>query len=99
MAVQDILKAFENSKKFQINEIYQRTEICNFLETIPNSGIQNPTALTYNQWNCGMPFICPLFYLIGRGKYKYLGQGFPFTGDCYQVPRNGGQLKSTTKNS
>ena len=87
MAAREILDAFAKSARFKINNEYNRKEIQEFMCTIPNAGLQNPTALTYNQWNCGMTFICPLFEIINKGSYRYLGAGSNYTGDCFNITR------------
>jgi hypothetical protein len=87
MAAREILDAFAKSARFKINNEYNRKEIQEFMRTIPNAGLQNPTALTYNQWNCGMTFICPLFEIINWGTYLYLGAGYNYTGDCYNIKK------------
>jgi hypothetical protein len=90
MAEKEILEAFKGSKSFKMNNVYDRNTIRDFMLKIPNAGLQNPTALTYNQWNCGMTFICPLFEKIGRGKYLYIGSEAEYTGSCFHIRQVGG---------
>lgn len=83
MSIIEIKTAFKISNIFKKGKSYSNSEIKDFLHGIDNAGHDNPTALTYNQWNCGMPFICPLFEKVARGTYKYLGPDYPYTGDVY----------------
>jgi hypothetical protein len=80
-----IIQLFEN--RFTVNEIYPRQDILTFLESITFS-IKNPVALTYNQWNIGMPFIMPLFVKDGS-KFTYLGFHASYSGETYHSPRGG----------
>lgn len=84
MAYDDIISYFKNAEKkkdFEDGGVYKRDYIVNHLRKIERSGVYNPTALTYNQWNCGMSFICPLFEIVSRGRYKYLGINADYDGE------------------
>lgn len=84
MACKQIIEYFkkaEKKKDFEVGEFYKRNYIENHLRKIERSGVYNPTALTYNQWNCGMSFICPLFEIVSRGRYKYLGINADYDGE------------------
>jgi hypothetical protein len=80
-----IIQLFDN--RFTLNAIYHRRDILTFLESITFS-IANPVALTYNQWNIGMPFIMPLFVKDGS-KFTYLGTHAKYSGETYHAPRGG----------
>lgn len=99
MSIIEIKTAFKNSNRFKKGESYSNSEIKDFLDGIDKAGHENPTALTYNQWNCGMPFICPLFEKVDRSTYKYLGPDYPYTGDVlHDFKRKESQIIGTWLN-
>ena len=90
--ISEYIKKAEKNGKFKIDEVYDREYIKEHLLSIPRGGHDNPTALTYNQWNCGMTFICPLFEKIeDTNNYKYLGLNANYSGDVIHKRRGGGQ--------
>ncbi len=46
-----------------------------------------PSDLCYNRINKGIAFDKHLFERIGSGKFKFLGERFPFTGDVSHQPK------------
>lgn len=64
-------------KELEFNKSYSRTELDDFMEVKLDYNY-NVTALTYNRWNKGMGYICPLFEHTDRGTYRYLSLNFPY---------------------
>ena len=55
-----------------------------------------PSDYCYNITNKGIDFSDSsrrLFEWLGKGKYKYLGQNYPYTGDVTRTNRNGKTTK------
>jgi len=47
-----------------------------------------PSDFCYNRTNAGIPLVnTPMFVLEGRGLYKFVGTGYPFTGPMVHKPR------------
>lgn len=72
--------------KLELNKIYTRSE----LELLMDEVLQyhyNITALTYNRWNKGMTYLCPILEHIDRAKYRYLGSNYPYSGSVYHYPQ------------
>lgn len=80
----NIQVAFRDSFQFIIGNKYTSSYIKKFLKTIKNAGHDNPTALTYNRWNIGMNFICPLFEYTYKKNYVYLGLNANYSGVVYR---------------
>lgn len=73
-------------KTLELNKTYLRTD----LEEIMRREMDyyyNVTALTYNRWNRGMTFVCPLFEHVDRGVYRYLGPNYPYNGILSHFPQ------------
>ena len=92
-------------KELEFNKSYSRTELYDFMEAKLDYNY-NVTALTYNRWNKGMGYICPLFEHTDRGTYRYLGPNFLYNGPLSHFPQgqfeeyvigrwNDGRLKFT----
>ena len=73
-------------KELEFNKVYTRSE----LEEVMDKKMDyyyNVTALTYNRWNKGMGFVCPLFEHMDRGTYRYLGSDYPYNGILSHFPQ------------
>jgi hypothetical protein len=81
------------SRQFNQGEVYSHEELRYFLEEQPDAVLKNVTAYTYNRWNKGMPEINPLLEWVDRGKYKYLGSNFPFSGMVIHSPQGSRSYK------
>ncbi len=66
-------------RELEFNKSYSRTELGDLMEGKLDYNY-NVTALTYNRWNKGMGYTCPLFEHTDRGTYRYLGPDFPYNG-------------------
>lgn len=73
-------------KNLEFNKYYSRTEIEDLMDKQMDY-YYNVTALTYNRWNKGMSFICPLFEHTDRGTYRYVGSEFPYNGPLSHFPQ------------
>ena len=87
------IKAFDG--KFKKGVEYARAQIDNDLEELRSAGlplgVQNVTAYSYNRWNCGMDRPRNLFERSGRGRYKYLGANYPYSGETVHHPQGGAE--------
>jgi hypothetical protein len=58
-----------------------------------NAGSVTPSDYCYNNWNLSHEktgFTQHLFERFGHGKYRYLGENYPYTGLIYHRPKQGG---------
>lgn len=74
--------------KGDFGQIVTGTEIKNGLKlkygTKPGSVI--PSDYCYNRINDGIRFNKHIFQYIGRNRYKYLGEKYPYTGKIFHKP-------------
>jgi len=73
-------------KELEFNKLYSRTEIEELMDKRMDY-YYNVTALTYNRWNKGMSYTCPLFEHTDRGTYRYLGSNYPYCGIVSHFPQ------------
>ena len=73
-------------RELEFNKSYSRTELGDLMEGKLDYNY-NVTALTYNRWNKGMGYTCPLFEHTDRGTYRYLGSDFPYNGPLSHFPQ------------
>lgn len=73
-------------RELEFNKSYSRTELGDLMEGKLDYNY-NVTALTYNRWNKGMGYTCPLFEHTDRGTYRYLGPDFPYNGPLSHFPQ------------
>jgi hypothetical protein len=85
-----IEEVYETFRNFQIGTVFSTSEIkvlvsSNFL-TNPSSII--PTDYCYNRFNSGIDFDehLKIFEYIERGKFRYLGKNYPYSGKVYHKP-------------
>jgi len=79
-----ITELFRNQLTF--DKVYSRNELEDMMVKELNY-YYNVTALTYNRWNKGMGYTCPLFEHVDRGTYRYLGPEFPYNGIVSHFPQ------------
>lgn len=72
--------------KLEFDKIYTRSELELLMDQVLDYHY-NITALTYNRWNRGMTYLCPILEHIGRAQYRYLGSDHPYTGKVYHYPQ------------
>ena len=73
-------------KNLELNKHYLRSDLEELMEREMDY-YYNVTALTYNRWNKGMGFVCPLFEHVDRGYYRYLGSNYPYNGVLNHFPQ------------
>lgn len=76
-------------KKFNVNEVYSHSELRLFLDNNKIFSIKNVAAYSYNRWNKGMSEIYPLLEWLNRGKYRYLGKNYNYSGIIIHHPQGG----------
>lgn len=79
-----LVELFRNN--LEVGSTYLRSDI----EELMDRGMDyyyNVTALTYNRWNKGMGFVCPLLEHTDRGTYRYLGPDYPYNGILSHFPQ------------
>ena len=72
--------------KLELNKIYSRGELEILMDQVLDYHY-NITTLTYNRWNKGMTYLCPILEHVDRAKYRYLGSNHPYTGKVYHYPQ------------
>jgi hypothetical protein len=73
-------------KELQFDHLYSRSELEDLMDKHMDY-YYNVTALTYNRWNKGMSYTCPLFEHTDRGTYRYLGPNYPYNGIVSHYPQ------------
>ena len=79
-----LTETFHN--KLELDKLYSRSEIEDLMDKKMDH-YYNVTALTYNRWNKGMNFVCPLLEHTDRGTYRYLGADYPYNGILSHFPQ------------
>lgn len=81
-------------KEYNVNDFVTLQEMQNILKmrygTKPSSVILSDFC--YNRYNNGIPFKNHIFVYFGEGRYKYLGENYPYTGKVYHKPKGGREI-------
>ena len=91
--IEEFLKAFEN---FEIGTEITTSEIKRIVSSKfgrnPDSVI--PTDFCYNRVNDGIDLKehLKIFEYLERGKFKYLGKNYPYTGKIYHKPKGSSEI-------
>lgn len=87
--VEEVLKTFED---FEIGTEMTTSEIKRFvyLKFGRNPESVIPTDYCYNRFNDGIDLKehLKIFEYLERGKFKYLGKNFPYSGKVYHKPKS-----------
>lgn len=83
--ITDTFKDIEIGTEFSSNEIKRMV----FLKFGRTTGSVIPTDYCYNRFNNGIDFEkhLKIFEYVSRGKFRYLGKNYPYSGKVYHKPK------------
>ena len=89
-------KVKETFKDYEIGTEFTRQEIINkvVIRHGCNPGSIIPSDYCYNRINNGIDFenYLHIFDFMGNGKYKYLGENYPYSGTIFHKPKGGYEI-------